>query len=111
MSALPAHRPTFHVREFRRFPVNCSLYFSSDEVYGKGTVWNLSLGGWRVDSEVKVPPGTTLTLFVMLPDSQQAVLVDEAVVCWRRRHDFGLAIRKISPDDAARLRGFVAEQL
>jgi PilZ domain len=109
--SLPTSPKTFHVREFRRFPVNCLLYFSSDEVYGKGTVWNVSLGGWRADSEVAVAIGTTLTLFIMLPDTRQAVLVDEAVVCWRRGYDFGLAIRKITPNDATRLRDFVAEHV
>jgi hypothetical protein len=111
MSALSAHRPTFHVREYRRFPVNCLLYFSSDQLYGTGTVWNLSLGGWRVDSDVEVATGTTLTLFVMLPDSKQALLVDQAVVCWSRGHEFGLAVHQIKPEDAARLQDFIIARI
>jgi hypothetical protein len=108
MSALPAYRQTFHVREFRRFPVNCLLYFSNDSLHGTGTVWNLSLGGWRIDSEVTVPAGTILTLFVMLPDEKEALLVDHAEVCWSRGHEFGLAIRSMKTQDAARLKSFVA---
>jgi hypothetical protein len=111
MSALPAYRHSFHVREYRRFPVNCLLYFSSDELNGTGTVWNLSLGGWRVDSDVKVPMGTVLTLFVMLPDIKQALLIDQATVCWSRGHEFGLAIRRINDQDRVRLRDFIAELL
>ena len=65
MSALPAYRQTFYVREYRRFPVNCLLYFSNDQVHGTGTVWNLSLGGWRIDSDVEVATGNMLTLFVI----------------------------------------------
>ena len=99
--------PTFHVREYRRFPVHCSMYFSSDQVYGTGTIWNLSLGGWRVDSDVDVERGMSLTLFVMLPDRQQAVLIDHAIVCWSRGKEFGLTIRSITPQDAARLKEFV----
>ncbi len=53
-----ARTPTFHVREYRRFPAQCSMYFSSDQVYGTGTIWNLSLGGWRVDSDLAVKRGT-----------------------------------------------------
>jgi hypothetical protein len=111
MSAPPPQRHTFRVREYRRFPVNCLLYFSSDQLYGTGTVWNLSLGGWRVDSEVKVATGTTLTLCVMLPDSKQAVLVDQAIVCWSRGHEFGLAIHEMKDQDRVRLRNFVVELL
>jgi hypothetical protein len=101
----------FHIREYRRFPVNCLLYFSSDQLYGTGTVWNLSLGGWRVDSEVKVPAGITLTLFVMLPDEKEALLVDQAVVCWSRGHEFGLVIGEMKDQDRVRLRDFITELL
>ena len=111
MSALPAYRQTFHLREYSRFPVNCLLYFSSDRVNGTGTVWNLSLGGWRVDSDLKVSTGTALTLFVMLPDNKQAVVVDQAVVCWSRGHEFGLVIRRIKDQDMVRLRDFIADLL
>lgn len=107
MPALPVHRYSFHVREYHRIPVQCLLYFSSDQVYGTGTVWNLSLGGWRVDSDTPVKRGTTLTLFVMLPDNKHAVLVDEATVCWSRGHEFGLAIHKIQSKDGARLKDFI----
>lgn len=109
MRPSPLSTQTFHLREYRRFPVNCLLYFSSDQLYGTGTVWNLSLGGWRVDSEVAVATGTTLTLFVMLPDNKQAVVVDEATVCWSRGHEFGLAIREMQDQDASRLKDFIAE--
>lgn len=111
MLPFPAYRQTFHMREYRRFPVNCLLYFSSDHLYGTGTVWNLSLGGWRVDSDVTVATGTTLTLFVMLPDNKEAVLVDQATVCWSRGHEFGLVIREMKQQDRVRLGNFIAELL
>ena len=87
------------------------LYFSNNQVYGTGTVWNLSLGGWRVDSDMCVEDDTILTLFVMLPDGEQAIVIDQAVVCWSRGHEFGLAIRKITPQDAARLKDFIAARV
>lgn len=35
-------------------------------------------------------------LFATLPDDKQAVLVDQAKVCWSHGHEFGLAIQKIA---------------
>jgi hypothetical protein len=55
--------------------------------------------------------GTALTLFVMLPDNQEALLVDQATVCWSRGHEFGLVIRRINDQDRVRLRDFIAELL
>jgi hypothetical protein len=90
MSALPAYQQTFHLRVYRRFPVQCLLYFSGDALYGTGSLWNISLNGCRVDSDVKVPVGITLTLVVMLPDEKAGLRVDQAIVCWSRGHEFGL---------------------
>ena len=60
-------RTFFHIRQYHRIPVHCSMYFSGDQLYGTGTVWNVSIGGWRVDSDMTVEPGTALTLYIMLP--------------------------------------------
>jgi hypothetical protein len=54
-----------------------------------------------------VKPGASVTLFATLPDHKEAVLVDQAKVCWSRGHDFGLAIQKIAPADAERLKAFI----
>jgi hypothetical protein len=46
----------------------------------------------------------------MLPDEKQT-LVDQAVVCWRRGHEFGLVIREMKEQDRVRLKDFIAELL
>ena len=101
----------FHIRAFRRVSVHCLMYFSAGDVYGTGTVWNLSLGGWRGDSDRRLEPGMVLTLFVMLPDSDHTIVVDEAMVSWSRGHEFGLAIRHIQPQDAARLKRWITARV
>ena len=84
------------------------MYFSSDQLYGTGTVWNVSIGGWRVDSDMTVEPGTALTLYIMLPDTKQAILVDKALVSWSRGKEFGLMTDTMKAPDASRLRDFVS---
>ena len=55
------------------------MYFSSDQLYGTGTVWNVSIGGWRVDSDMAVDPGTALTLYIMLHSYLDATQSDFAL--------------------------------
>ena len=98
-----------YTRAYDRLPVDGRMYFSSDEREGTGTVQDVSVGGWRVRSvHSHVKPGDAVTFFATLPDHQQAVLVDRAKVCWSRGDEFGLAIGKITIQDAKRLRGFIS---
>jgi hypothetical protein len=98
---------TFQVRSFRRFPVQCSVYYSSDDFQGTGIAWNLSLNGWRVDGTQSVEPGTVMTLCVFLPGQHPTVFIDRATVRWSRGQEFGIAITSIRPDEQARLEQFV----
>ena len=101
-----------YVRAYNRLPVEGRMYFSSDENEGIGSVQDVSVGGWRVRSvHTHVKPGDAVTFFATLPDHQQAVLVDQAKVCWSRGDEFGLAIGKITLQDAKRLKGFISAHL
>ena len=101
-----------YVRADDRLPVQGRIYFSTDESEGTGTVQDVSVGGWGVRSvHTHVRPGDAVTFFATLPDHQQAVLVDQAKVCWSRGDDFGLAIGKITVQDAKRLKGFIFAHL
>lgn len=98
----------FHLRAFRRFPVHCSVYYSSDEFQGTGTAWNLSLSGWRVDGSHPVPPGAVVTLCVFLPDHNPTVFIDQAVVRWSRGQEFGVEVTSMKPVEQAHLRTFLS---
>ena len=98
-----------YVRANERLPVGGRIYFSSDENEGTGTVQDVSVGGWRVRTDhTHVKLGDDVTFFATLPDHQQPVLVDQARVCWSRGDEFGLAIGKITTQDAKRLKGFIS---
>jgi hypothetical protein len=108
-SYLPTAEGHSHVRAYDRLPVQGRMYFSGDRAEGTGTVQDVSVGGWRARSaHTHVTPGEDVTFFVTLPDHQQAVLVDHARVCWSRGDEFGLAIGKITTQDAKRLKSFIA---
>ncbi|MDR4478488.1 MAG: PilZ domain-containing protein [Nitrospira sp.] len=97
----------FHVRSFRRFPVQCSVYYSGNAFQGTGIAWNLSLNGWRVDGTHPVEPGAVVTLCVFLPGLHPTVFIDRAVVRWSRGQEFGIEVNAIKADERARLEQFV----
>lgn len=98
---------TFQLRSFRRFSIQCSVYYSSDALQGTGVAWNLSLNGWRIDGTHPVEPGTVVTLCVFLPDQHPTVFIDRAVVRWSRGQEFGIEVNEIKADEHARLEQFV----
>jgi hypothetical protein len=104
-SAIPTR---FSIRSFRRFPVQCRAYYSYENVQGSGTIWNLSLTGWRVDGTLAVTPGTVLSLWIVPPDNAPTLFVDRATVRWSRGREFGLETTTIRDQEAARLKRLVA---
>ena len=97
----------FQLRSFRRFPVQCSVYYSSDAFQGTGIAWNFSLNGWRVDGTHPVEPGLIVTLCVFLPGQYPTVFIDRATIRWSRGQEFGIEVSSIKADERARLEQFV----
>ncbi|MBS0169747.1 MAG: PilZ domain-containing protein [Nitrospira sp.] len=97
----------FQVRSFRRFPIQCSIYYSCDQFHGSGMAWNLSLTGWRVDGTHPVEPGMLVTFCIFLPDQHSTVFVERAIVRWSRGQEFGIEVESIKADERARLEQFV----
>lgn len=96
----------FTIRSSRRFPVHCSVRYDAGPFWGHGTVWNLSMTGWRLSGDVPMRPGETLSLTVSLPNEQRIeVLV--AVVRWSRGYEFAVENVVIAPHTEARLRHYV----
>jgi len=58
----------FTIRPYRRFPVQCSVTYNAGQFYGQGTVWNLSMTGWRLSGDLPMRPGEALSLIVRLPN-------------------------------------------
>jgi hypothetical protein len=69
----------FTLPSYRRFPVQCSVTYNADPFQGRGTVWNLSMTGWRLSGDLPLRPGEALSLIVTLPNGQR-INVPEAVV-------------------------------
>ena len=59
----------FSIRLYRRFAVQCSVTYNAGPFQGQGTVWNLSLNGWRLSCNAPPRIGQTCSMIVTLPMS------------------------------------------
>ena len=75
----------FSIRPFRRFPVQCSVTYNAGPFQGQGTVWNLSVNGWKLSGDVPLRVGQMCSLTVTLPN-QPSFFVAAAIVRWVRGH-------------------------
>ncbi len=96
------------LRSTPRFPLHCSMLFSTGQTYGEGTVVNISAGGWMIESGEPVQPGRYVTAHIRLPDQKVPLKVYLAVVRWAGGGKFGLTPGAMAINDWKRLRHFAA---
>lgn len=96
----------FVLRPDRRFPVQCPVTYNTGPFQGRGTVWNLSLSGWRLSGDVPMRTGETLALTVTLPNAQ-SIDVPKAVVRWSRGCEFAVENVMLNRQTQARLHHYV----
>ncbi len=96
----------FVLRPYRRFPVQCLVTYSTGPFTGLGTVWNLSMSGYRFSGDLPLRVGEPCTLIVTLPNEQH-ITVAEAVVRRARENEFGVETSTVDHHTQNRLRHYV----
>ena len=79
----------FTLRLYQRFPVHCSVTYNAGPFQGQGTVWNLSLSGWKLSGDLPLQVGQMCSLAVNLPN-EESIVVTAAIVRWVRGQEYGL---------------------
>ncbi len=79
----------FSIRPCRRSPPHCSVTYYAGPFQGEGTVWNLSLNGWKLSGDVPLRVSQTCSLTVNLPN-HESIFVAAATVRWVRGQEYGL---------------------
>ena len=91
----------FLIRPSRRFPVCCPVTYQCGEFEGHGTVWNVSLTGWRFSGNLPLLKGEVCSLTVNLP-SEPPIYVVAAHVRWvQRGEEYG--VETLVMDDESRV--------
>jgi hypothetical protein len=98
-------------RVFKRFRVEIPISFCLEEpsLEGKGTVYNLSIGGCKVTSAIPVSPGHYLSIRLHLGTDPSPLEVRLAAVRWAMAGDFGVAFLNMASDQYERLQRFLAD--
>ncbi|HSF67561.1 MAG TPA: PilZ domain-containing protein [Nitrospiraceae bacterium] len=92
----------FIIRTYRRFPIHCSVTYSSGHSQGTGTIWDFSVNGWKLSGDVPLRYGQTCPLTVTLPN-QERIVVTAATVRWARGQEYGLETVAIDKEIHRRL--------
>lgn len=60
----------FTIRPYRRFPLYCPVIYYAGLSEGQGTVWNISLHGWRLSGNLPLRVGQSFPMTIMLPNER-----------------------------------------
>jgi len=77
---------------------------------GHGTIWNVSVNGWRLSGTVPLLIGQSFPMTVLL-SNQERVFVAAGIVRWKCGHDYG--VETLIANDAAlnQMARFVEQQV
>ena len=101
----------FKLRTYQRVPLCGTGFYLSEDFLGKGTVWDISSGGWRIQGDHQVQTGMLLTLRMDLQAVRGPLEVDQAIVQWVSGRDFGVQIKKIRYESAKKLERLIRHYL
>jgi hypothetical protein len=88
----------FSIRPYRCFPVYCRVAYHAGLSEGQGTIWNISLNGWRLSGDRPSEIGQSFPMTIMLPN-QECVFVAAGIVRWKRGDEYG--VETLVADDSA----------
>jgi PilZ domain-containing protein len=97
---------TFSIRPYSRFSMFCPVTYHASLLRGQGTVWNVSLNGWRLSGDLPLRIGEAIPLTVTLPH-QQDLFVAAAIVRWRRGQECGFETLVMERQTRACLQSYV----
>jgi len=79
----------FVLRPYRRFPLCCPMTYHAGLSEGRGTIWNVSLNGWRLSGDLPLRVRQTGSMTIKLSNHQN-LGVAGAIVCWVKSQEYGL---------------------
>ncbi|MDH5640789.1 MAG: PilZ domain-containing protein [Nitrospira sp.] len=96
-------------RDQPRFMTQFRGSLSGKHQEGKGRTLDISSGGCRIESDLKVEQGATFEFRLHIPGLDWPLRVDEATVRWTDGKTFGIAFTKINPQELEKLKDVLAD--
>jgi hypothetical protein len=100
----------FTIRPYRRFPVCCPITYHCGDFEDHGTVWNVSLTGWRFSGNLPLRVGEVCSLTVTLPP-YQLVYVAAGIVRWMRGEEYGVETLVVDDESREEVEDYLAQHV
>ena len=100
----------FTLRLYQRFPVYCPVTYQTGSLEGHGTVWNVSLTGWRFSGNLPLRVGEVCSLTVYLPD-QPCLYVAAGIVRWVRGQQYGVETHVMDDESREDTEQYICQQV
>lgn len=92
-----------------RFTAQFRSTFSGQRQEGQGRTLDVSVGGCKIESDMKVEQGSKFECRLHIPGLDWPLRIDEATVRWVDGNSFGIAFSRITPEEFAKLRTVLSE--
>ena len=92
-----------------RFTAQFRSTFSGQRQEGQGRTLDVSIGGCKIESDMKVEQGAKFECRLHIPGLDWPLRIDEATVRWVDGNSFGIAFSRITPEEFAKLRTVLSE--
>src|SRR5262245_45264383 len=101
----------YSIRPSRRFPVCSPVTYQCGNFEGHGTVWNVSLTGWRFSGNLPLRMGDVCSLMVNL-SSDSPIYVLAASVWWvQRGEEYGVETLVIDDESQEDLEQYICQRV
>jgi hypothetical protein len=92
-----------------RFTTQFRSTFSGQRQEGQGRTLDVSAGGCKIESDMKVVQGAKLEFRLHVPGLDWPLRIDEATVRWVDGNTFGIGFTRITPEEFAKLKTVFSE--
>ena len=96
-----------HMMRAHPFVARWPVTYWNDELFGQGTVLEISHAGCRMAGTMIVTEGVPLKLWIAPPDKQDQLCVEEARVLRVKDYEFEVAFRRLAAIDQRELLAFL----
>lgn len=92
-----------------RFTTQFRSTLSGQRQEGQGRTLDMSAGGCRIESDMKVEQGAKFECRLHIPGLDWPLRIDEVTVRWIKGNSFGIVFSRIAPEEFAKLKTILSE--
>lgn len=92
-----------------RFTTQFRGTFVGEDKEGQGRTLDISSGGCKIESDMKVAQGTTFECRIHIPGLDWPLRIEEARVRWIESHTFGIEFTRMHPTELEKLKAVLAD--